>query len=89
MLFRSLRLRISAQPVGVSLAVVTGALGALGALSYLYAITRGRVSLVVSFTALYPALTIVLAALFLHEAITPRQWAGVLLAMAAMALIAA
>ncbi|HHH83470.1 MAG TPA: EamA family transporter [Chloroflexi bacterium] len=41
-----------------------------------------------SFAALYPALSILLAVIFLGESLTVRQGAGVVLALAAMLLIA-
>jgi len=39
-----------------------------------------------SFAALYPALSILLAVIFLGESLTVRQGAGVVLALAAMLL---
>ena len=84
----SLRGRPESNPTGVVLAGVSGLVGFLGAWAYLRAVTRGPVTLIVSFTALYPALTIFLAWLFLHEPITLRQGAGIALALVAMVLVA-
>ena len=83
----SLEWRPQSHPVGVALALSTGMLGLLGALSFLVAVDRGPVSLVTMLSALYPALTVSLAVLFLGETITARQGCGMLLALASMALI--
>jgi transporter family protein len=55
-----MRFRPDTHPSGFALAVATGVVGFIGALCYLAAVARGKVSLVVSFTALYPAMTILL-----------------------------
>jgi len=72
---------------GFALALTTGMLGVLGALSYLYAVTRGPVALIATVTALYPALTIVLAFVVLQESINLRQAIGILLGLVALILI--
>jgi transporter family protein len=84
-----LKFRPEVHPTGVLLASLTGLLGMLGALSFLFAVRRGQVGLVSAFTALYPALTIMLAMLFLGERLELRQWFGVGLAILAMLLVAA
>ncbi len=76
------------HPIGITLGLITGLLGFLGALAYLLAVSRGQVSLVVSLTALYPILSILLALVVLHEPITLKQGTGMFLALAAMVLIA-
>ena len=48
----------------------------------------GELAVVSALTALYPAGTILLAALVLRERITPLQWAGLALALAASAALA-
>lgn len=84
-----LKFRPEFHPTGVLLASLTGVLGILGALSFLFAVRRGQVGLVSAFTALYPALTILLAMLLLGERLEFRQWVGVGLAILAMLLVAA
>jgi transporter family protein len=83
-----MRFQIQSEPRGIVLASVTGILGILGALGYLVAVTRGPVSLVTAFVALAPALTILLAMLFLGETLVVRQWVGVGMALVAALLIA-
>lgn len=84
----TLRFRPEIHPKGVLLASFTGVLGILGALSFLFAVRKGQVSLVTAFTAVYPALTILLAMLLLGERLGIRQWFGVGLALIAMLLVA-
>jgi drug/metabolite transporter (DMT)-like permease len=49
----------------------------------------GPLTLVVTLSSLYPASTVLLARVLLHERLAARQWAGVLLAFAAILLIVA
>ena len=84
-----MRFQLQTDPRGIVLASVTGTLGLLGALGYLVAVTRGPVSLITGFVALAPALTILLAMVFLGETLAVRQWVGVGMALAAVLLIAA
>lgn len=83
-----LNFRLDVHPKGIFLALITGALGIIGALGFLYAVSKGRVSLVVSFTALYPVLGILLAVVILKEPITLKQGVGIILALIAMLLVA-
>jgi transporter family protein len=80
------RLELTRQ--GVFLALLTGIFGILGAWTYLQAVSTGKVSLVVSFTALYPILSILLAVLVLGETLSTRQGVGILFALLSMFLIA-
>ena len=82
-----LKFRIEFNSIGFSFAVVTGLVGSLGALLFLHAVSKGPVSLIVMFSALYPVLSILLAVLFLNENISIRQGLGIILALAAMVLI--
>ena len=84
-----MRFQLDTEPRGVILASITGVLGMLGALAYLVAVSRGPVSLISPFTALYPAFTILLAMVFLGETLVLRQWVGIGMALGAAVLIAA
>jgi transporter family protein len=58
------------QPMGMVYAFLTGITGVLGTLFYYLATSRGQLMIVVSLTALYPLVTILLAFIFLHETIS-------------------
>jgi len=83
-----LKFKPDVHPTGILLASLTGLLGILGALSFLFAVRKGQVGPVSAFTALYPALTILLAMLLLGERLELRQWMGVGLAILALLLFA-
>ncbi|HEX6682945.1 MAG TPA: EamA family transporter, partial [Candidatus Limnocylindrales bacterium] len=61
---------------------------ALADLLFLLATRSGMLSLVAVVTSLYPAVTVTLAALLLHERITRTQLAGLVAAGVSVALIA-
>lgn len=75
------------HPKGILFAVLTGVAGMLGTLFFFAAASRGRISVVVSMTALYPIITIILAAIFLREPVTARQVLGMFCAVAAIILL--
>ncbi len=58
----------------------------LGTLFFLSALSKGKVSVVVPMTALYPLITIILSFLLLNEQITIKQGIGIILAIIAMIL---
>ncbi|MBU0482665.1 MAG: EamA family transporter [Proteobacteria bacterium] len=72
---------------GIFFAILTGITGVAGTLFFFAAAERGRISLVVSVTALYPLITILLAALFLKEPITLKHLAGMVCAVVALLLL--
>jgi bacterial/archaeal transporter family protein len=85
----SLRFSVSWHPVGALFAFLSGLSGVTGALCFLYAVTTGgRLSVVVTLTALYPIVTIALSALFLKEPISMSQGIGIILALVAIAFLA-
>ncbi len=73
---------------GILFAVLTGVAGMAGTLFYFQAARSGKISLVVTVTALYPLLTLLLAVLILKEPLTLRQLCGTALALTALYLIA-
>ncbi|NTV14642.1 MAG: EamA family transporter [Desulfobulbaceae bacterium] len=83
----SLKFSPAFQVKGVLFALLTGIAGVSGTLCFFAAASRGRISLVVSLTALYPLITILLAALFLKEPLTLKHLAGMVCALAAILLL--
>jgi transporter family protein len=78
--------RLETHPKGMSLAFVTGILGMLGALFYLFAMPKGKVSVIATITALNPIITIGLAYFFLKEPITLKEGVGMIFALIAIIL---
>ena len=76
------------HPVGTFLGVITGISGFVGALFFLYAVSRGNASIVVTLSALYPLVVILLSRIFLDEPITLKQGIGIALALISMVLFA-
>jgi uncharacterized membrane protein len=68
-------------------AVITGVLGGGANLLYLAATGKGQLSIVAVLTALYPAVTILLARGLLHEHWTRVQVVGLALSAVAIGLI--
>lgn len=81
--------RPDTNPKGVLFAILTGVAGMLGTLLYFFAASKGKISVVVSMTALYPLITILLAAVFLKEPVTMKQILGMFFALVAIVLLAA
>jgi transporter family protein len=71
-------------------AILGGLAVTLGSLTYILAVSSrgGSTPVVVTISALYPVVTIILSMVILHETITLKQGVGILLATAAMILFA-
>lgn len=78
----------AALRVGILLAAACGVIDATANTLLLYGIRVGDLSVMSVLTALYPAGTILLAAIVLRERIAPVQWVGLLLALLAAAGLA-
>ncbi len=74
---------------GLVLAVAGGAVDASANVLLLVGLRLGELSVMSVLTALYPAGTIILAAIVLKERIAPVQWVGLILALAATGMLAA
>ena len=83
--FTSQSLRIPLAILGI--VVAGGALDMMANLLYLLASRAGPLSVVVTLASLYPASTVLLARLVLHERLSARQWVGVACALIAVAII--
>lgn len=75
-------------PSGWSLAIVCGVLDVIANVLLLAALRLGDLSIVAALTALYPAGTILLAAIVLRERVAAVQWLGLGLALGAGVLLA-
>ena len=77
------------SPATLWVGVVSAACGGLGLMTFYLALDRGNASLAVPIVGFYPALVAVLSVVFLDERLTALQVAGVVLAVAGVALIGA
>lgn len=77
----------STDTKGLMYAILTGTAYGIGCLFYFIAASKGKIVTVVTVTALYPLITIVLAFLLLKEDVSTRQWIGIVLAMASILLM--
>ncbi|HYA25270.1 MAG TPA: EamA family transporter [Terriglobales bacterium] len=80
--------RIEWHAVGFTWAALGGFFAFVGFLTFFAALEQGKASTVVTLSALYPLVTIILSIAFLHEKLTPRQGAGIVLALIASVLLA-
>ncbi len=71
---------------GVALALLTGASGSIGTLFFLLAMQKGKASVVVVMTGLYPVLTVLMVCLLLKETLTLKQIIGMVLGLIAILL---
>ena len=74
---------------GVRWAVVTGCIDSLGTMLFVRASQSGRLDEAVVLSSLYPAVTVLLARVFLKERFTRWRFVGLLAALAAVPMIAA
>lgn len=72
---------------GISYGVLTGLAYGIGCLFYFIAASKGKITTVVTLTALYPVVTIILSFIFLKEIITLKQLLGICLAFVAIMLM--
>lgn len=72
---------------GIALALLSGALGGIGMIGFHILISRTAASTAVPLTGLYPALTAMLAILFLREGVTVPKLLGIVLSMLAVYLL--
>jgi len=81
--------RIIPQRNAVPLVLVAGTLDAIGNAFFVLAAHSGRLDVASVLSALYPAATVILAAIVLRERVTRMQGIGILLALIAIPLISA
>lgn len=78
---------IQGDKIGIGLAFLAGATGAFGLIGFYFLLSRAEASTIVPLTALYPALTALLAIVFLHESVTLTKVVGVVLSLIAIYLL--
>ncbi len=78
---------LQSDPRGAGPAVLTGIFGGIGLYFYFAAARQGPIAVVSALTALYPVVTVVLAALFLGERLCWTQILGIILAVVAACLL--
>ncbi len=81
------RFPLSLNFEGAFFALIAGICSSLGGLLFLEAMKRGEAAIVITFTALYPAVSIALSFLLLNETITMKQGVGIVLALISMLLL--
>ncbi|MFN7997412.1 MAG: EamA family transporter [Bryobacteraceae bacterium] len=82
-----LRGRIDRDRLGVAYGILIGVLAGLGGIAYFAAMEKGKASLVGPVTSLFPLLTVLLAVVILRERMNRVQAAGVVLGLAAIAIL--
>ena len=83
------RFRFEWSLPGFSWAALGGFFAFVGFLTFFAALDTGKASTVVTLSALYPLVTILLSVSFLHETLTARQGIGIAVALVASVLLAA
>ena len=76
-------------PAGIRWGVLTGCIDSMGTILFVRASQTGRLDEAVVISSLYPAVTVLLARLFLNEHFTRWRFVGLLAALAAVPMIAA
>jgi transporter family protein len=87
-MFAASRFTVSLNFEGTFFGVLAGACSSLGGLLFLQAMSKGEAAIVITFTALYPVVSIILSFVLLHETITLKQGIGIVLALLSMVLLA-
>ena len=77
----------TADRLGIWWAILSGIIGSIGFVGFYLLLVKKEASTAVPLTALYPALTAVLAFIFLKETITIQKVAGIVLALVAIYLL--
>ena len=80
--------KLQFNSLGLLFAVLGGAAGLIGTLFFLKSLAIGKTYVVVTLTALYPIITIILAFIVLRESLTLKNAIGVVFAFIAMYLFA-
>jgi bacterial/archaeal transporter family protein len=82
-----LNFKLATNVKGSSYALITGLAYGIGCLFYFVAADKGKIITVVTLTALYPLVTILLSYFILREAISIKQCLGIVLALLSIFLL--
>ena len=83
-LISSTQLKISKGTFYVMIATI---FGITGSIIWYFSLEKNKASLVVSFTALYPLITVILSSIFLKEKLSLQNWIGIIFAIIAGILL--
>jgi len=83
------KFRFEWSALGFTWAALGGFFAFVGFLTFFAALEEGKASTVVTLSALYPLVTILISIAFLHEKLNARQGIGIALALIASVLLAA
>ena len=72
---------------GAFYVMIATALGISGSIIWYIALEKEKASIVVSFTALYPLITVILSSMFLKERLSLQNWIGIIFALIAGILL--
>lgn len=72
------------NPPGILMGLLVGVVAGVGTYLFYVLLTKNSASWTVAITALYPAVTILLAVLFLHEKLGVKEFVGILLGLASL-----
>lgn len=78
---------LNADRSGIILAMLAGIVGSFGFIGYYMLLSRKEASLAVPLTSLFPALTAILAFIFLRESVTLPKIIGIILSLIALYLL--
>jgi transporter family protein len=87
LILSSLDFKPASDMKGLGYGLLTGLAYGIGCMFYLMAADKGKITTVVTLTALYPLITILLSYLILHEAVSIKQIFGIILALIAIFLM--
>ncbi len=84
----ALKLKAETNAKGMLFSILTGIAGTAGTLFFLAALSAGgKTPVVVTMTALYPLVTMVLSFVLLHETISVMQAIGMMIALVAIVIM--
>lgn len=81
------RFRVEWSTPGFTWSFLAGFFTFIGFLTFFAALEQGKASTVVTLSALYPVVTILLSVIFLHEKISLKEGVGIVFALIACALL--